>query len=47
MKKHRFSRAAVWAAVVLLAFCGPALAHRVNVFAYVEGDTVHADVRRR
>ena len=43
MKKHSFSRAAVWAAVALLAFCGPALAHRVNVFAYVEGDTVHVE----
>ncbi len=29
----------------LLALSGPALAHRVNVFAYVEGDSIHVEGR--
>lgn len=39
------ARRAVWAAVLIFGGLSatPALAHRVNIFAYVEGDTVHVD----
>lgn len=43
MNKQRFSHVALWAVVALIAFSRPALAHRVNVFAYVEGDSVHVE----
>lgn len=39
-----FRGPAFWlAAAVLCTLARPALAHRVNVFAYVEGDTVHVE----
>jgi len=36
---------AVWVAALVSVFClpGQGLAHRVNVFAYIEGDTVHVE----
>lgn len=43
--RHASLGHAVWMAALLMVFClpGQGLAHRVNVFAYVEGDTVHVE----
>jgi nickel transport protein len=43
MNKSRIICAAFVAAGLLVAFSRPGLAHRVNLFAYVEGDTVHVE----
>lgn len=41
--KHRFTHLLLWLALICLPT--PALAHRVNVFAYVEGDVIHVEAR--
>lgn len=44
MRLTNFGGPALWlAAAVLLLSPAGALAHRVNIFAYVEGDTVHVE----
>jgi nickel transport protein len=40
---QKISITVFWTLSVLLMFAGPASAHRVNVFAWVEADTVHVE----